>query len=147
MKFGMLYQDNNKTITFDPEKSCEFDGETGPYCQYAYARMCSILKKSPEKVPEKIDFGLFADERETEIIKLLGKFPLVVANSSNSASPNVMCRYALDLSQAFNDFYEACPIIKADENVRHARLYLLDCTKTVLKSALGLLGINAIEQM
>lgn len=147
MKFSMLYQDNNKVIVFDPQKATEFDGETGPYCQYAYARMCSVLKKSPESVAEKIEYTLFQTEQEFELLKTIGKFPVVIESASKSYAPNTVCRYVLDLAQAFNDFYEHCPIIKAEDGLRHARLHLLNATRVVLKTALELLGIPPTDQM
>ncbi|MEK6874504.1 MAG: arginine--tRNA ligase [Nanoarchaeota archaeon] len=147
IKFGMIYQDANKVITFDPQKSIDFTGETGPYCQYAHARTCSVLKKSPEQVMSSVDFSLLSHECEIELIKLLGRFPLVVATSSQTYTPSILCRYVLDVSQAFNDFYETCPIIKAEDKIRHARLNLLNATRVVLRIALALLGIPAPEQM
>jgi arginyl-tRNA synthetase len=147
MKFGMLNQDNNKQIVFDMEKALDFEGETGPYVQYAHARACSILKKSPIKVITNVDFKLLTMDIEKKVVMLLSRFSDAVDQVSQTYKPLLLTRYCLDLSQAFNEFYHACPILKEDEEILKARLLIVDCVRQVLKNALNLIGIEAPEQM
>jgi len=147
MKFPMINQDTNKTIIFDIEKALDFYGETGPYCQYAHARACSVLKKSDIKVSEKVDFSVFKEPEELALLKLIAAFPEIVQSSANQYRPMNISRFCLDISQAFSNFYEKCPIIKADSATKKSRLLLLECSRVTLKNALGLIGIESPDQM
>jgi len=151
MKFSMLNQDNNKTIVFDINKSLDFEGETGPYIQYAHARICSILRKFGKSIDkgfiDKTDLSLLKEKEEKEIIKLLGKFPDVVENAASSYKPSLISRYLLDLSQGFNEFYHIHQILKEKQELRNARILLIDSVRQVLKNGLNLLGIEAPERM
>ena len=145
MKFTMLNQDSNREIIFDSEKALSFDGETGPYTQYTYARICSILKKV--KVGNKIKFSLLNSDEEKRIIKLLNEYPLVVEKAAMTYKPNLISRNLLDLCQAFNEYYHKYKVLDEDEALRKARVLLIYCVKVVIGSGLGLLGIEAIEEM
>ena len=147
LKFSMLNQDNNKTIVFDIEKSLEFEGETGPYIQYVIARINSILRKHDGKVPHNPDLSVFKDESEIKLIKLLGEFPEAVNDACYSYRPMRLCKYLIDTSQAFNEFYNKCPVLKAEESEKMARLALVNSTKKVLSRGLSLLGIPTLEEM
>lgn len=151
MKFGMLKFDNIKPIIFDIQESLDFEGETGPYVQYAHARICSIIKKAKEnklKPAVKIDFSLLKDESEHKLITLLANFSATIAASAEHYKPSTLCRYLLDLAQAFNEFYHKCIVV--DENsleLSKARLLLVDCARIVLENGLDLLGIEAPDEM
>ncbi|MBU1205210.1 MAG: arginine--tRNA ligase [Nanoarchaeota archaeon] len=151
MKFSMLNQDNNKTIVFDINKALDFEGETGPYIQYAHARICSILRKFGKRIDkgfiDKADLSLLKEKEETELIKLLGKFPDVVENAASSYKPSLISRYLLDLSQGFNEFYHIHQILKEREELKNTRILLIDSIRQVLKNGLNLLGIEAPERM
>lgn len=151
MKFSMLNQDNNKTIVFDINKALDFEGETGPYIQYAHARICSILRKFGKRIDkgfiDKADLSLLKEKEETELIKLLGKFPDVVENAASSYKPSLISRYLLDLSQGFNEFYHIHQILKEREELKNTRILLIDSIRQVLKNGLNLLGIEAPEKM
>ncbi|MBW2993097.1 arginine--tRNA ligase, partial [Candidatus Woesearchaeota archaeon] len=145
IKFYMLKYDAIKDIVFDPEQSISFEGETGPYVQYAHARICSVLRKYKNKIPANINLGVLDTKEEKKIIVLLSRFPDVVADAGEHYRPHVLCRYLLDLSQAFNEFYHAHRILEAEE--RDARICLINCVKQILAQGLGLIGIEAPERM
>lgn len=146
VKFTMINQDSNKPIIFNTNKALDFEGETGPYIQYAHARICSIIKKHDKKINKQIDYSLFNDA-EHSIIKLLEKFPKIMIEAGENYKPQLLVRYTLDLAQMFNEYYHANPILKAEDNIRDARLYLIDKVRIVIESGLNLLGIDAPKQM
>lgn len=145
LKFHMLKVDAAKDMTYNPKESISFEGETGPYVQYTHARISSILRKHGA-----LDFSISLSplqERELALASQLEKFPAIVVDTASHYKPSYICRYLLDLCQEFNSYYHDVPVLKAEENVKLARLYLLACVKIVLQNGLGLLGIEAPEEM
>jgi len=147
MKFSMLEQDPNKVIHFDVKEAIAFEGETGPYCQYAFARCCSVLKRSEIKVGNKINFSLLTHEKEKALLKLLSLFPSKIGEAAEHYKPALMARYLILLSQTFSEFYEHCQILKEKKELKKARLLLLECTRIVLRNCLDVLGMPAPHQM
>lgn len=145
LKYAMLNKDNNKTIIFDWNEVLNFEGDSGPYLQYTYARANSILKKASKKKTAKIDFGLLKAESEIKLIKKLAEFKDVVESSANEMKPNIMADYTFELCSLFNEFYHQNKVIGSKEE--NERLKLVEATKIVLKNALSLLGIDAPEKM
>lgn len=144
IKFSMLKQDLNKTIIFDKEEALRFEGDTGPYVQYAYARCSSILKKS--KTNKSLDFSSFND-LDYSLVKILRGFPGVVEKSCSGYKPYLIANYLLELVKKFNEFYVANPVLKAEKKLKEARLVLVFSVRQVLKNGLNLLGIDALEEM
>ena len=147
LKFGMLTRENNKVLLFDWDKALDFEGETGPYVQYAHARICSILKKYGKKVNTKADLSYLGEEDEVRLIKLIEEFPNVILNASISSKVHSVSHYLLELARTFNEFYHSKQILKEDDNFRDARLVLITAVQQVLENGLGLLGIVAPERM
>jgi arginyl-tRNA synthetase len=143
--FGALSSGRIKDIVFSYDKVLNFDGETGPYCQYTYARANSVLKKAGEfngyTVPDTLS------DDEYNLISELAKFPETISLSAERYEPSIITRYAVDLSEAFNKFYFDCKILGEKEEIKNFRLALTIATKTVLSSALKLLGIKTPEKM
>ncbi len=147
LKFYILRVDPVRDMVYNPEESISFEGETGPYVQYAHARCCSLLKKSPIKEITSVDFMLLKHPKEEAVVSLLSKFPSVISESASHYKPSSVIRYLLDLAKAFNEFYEACSIIQDDKELLKARLLIVDCVKQVIKNGLAVLGIEAPEVM
>jgi len=145
IKFHMLRTDPVKDMVFDPKESISFEGETGPYVQYAYARIASILRKYGKKL-KQADFSVFGDD-EACLVKQLAKFPDIVGEAGRHYKPSLICRYLLDLAQMLGEYYHRVPVLKAPENEKLARLALIDAVARVIKSGLLLLDIDVLEEM
>ncbi len=142
VKFAFLRISPEKTITFDPKKSVEFEGDTGAYVQYSHVRCASIIEKAGKLKAGKIS-GL--DAHEEKLAKKIIEFPDVIAQSAKSLSPHVLCDYLLSLSHEFNSFYANCQVLESER--RETRMALVQATKNALGKGLTLLGIDAIEKM
>ena len=147
VKYGILKVSPEKNVIFNMEQALNFEGETAPYMQYAYARICSIIRKSKDKDPSKADFSLLDKKEEIELIKKLSDFPGIVEKASNELRPSVIASYAYELAKQFNEYYHAYNILKEEEKIKNARLVLANCARQVLKSSMGLLGIGVLEKM
>ncbi|MBI1969415.1 arginine--tRNA ligase [Candidatus Woesearchaeota archaeon] len=147
LRFFILKVDAQKDMVYNPEESIAFEGETGPYVQYAHARICSILKKHGKKIPEKGDFSLLNSPEEKQLIKALATFPETVHAAAMHYRPSLLCQYLISLAQACNEFYHQHPILQAEEKRRDARLLLISCIRQVLENGLSLLGIEAPGEM
>lgn len=146
--FNDLYNQRIKDVSFKWEKLLNFDGETGPYVQYTYARCASILRKLDDFTPsENIDYDVLTTPEAIELLKEISRFPKVVLDASEKYEPSVVARFAVDVAQAFNKFYNASRINVEETNIRNARVTLVHLTKKTIKDALELLGIECAEQM
>ncbi|MBV1757476.1 MAG: arginine--tRNA ligase [Dethiosulfatibacter sp.] len=145
--FQELYNNRIKDYTFSWEKTLSFEGETGPYTQYTYARTCSILNKYGKKVSTDIDFNLIKDEKEFEVIKALSNFGEVIESSMEKNEPFYITRYIVDLAQKFNKFYNNSHILVDDEELMKSRVLLTYAVNITIKNGLDLLGIEAPEKM
>ena len=145
VKFYDLKTDRDNGYDFDLEAMVSFEGETGPYVQYAYARIQSILRKA-EFVPASDANYALNDAESWDIIKLLQDFPSIIQRAAEKYDPSVVAKYAINLAQSFNKYYAHTRIL--DENPeRDSRLALAYATGIVLKEALRLLGVDAPEKM
>ena len=148
VKYSDLSNDRVKDYVFDWERMLSFDGNTAPYLQYAHARICSIFRKAGEKRSAVRDVRpLVAHQAERALALSLLQFDTVVHDAIDRFSPHRLCTYLYELSSRYTAFYEHCPVLKADGDVRQSRLALCDLTARVLEHGLGMLGIGAPEQM
>ena len=148
VKYAMLKNENNRNIIFDLEQSLNFEGNTGPYLQYSYARASSIIKKSRlNKNKTKLDHKIPKNLTNHEISLLLkiSKFPEIVIRTSQSLNPSIIANYSYELAKTFNEFYHSCKVI-GDKNEKF-RLKLIDSFRVTLKNSLYLLGIEVMEEM
>ena len=149
LKYFLLKVDPRKNMMFNPKESIDFNGNTGPFIQYTYARMRSVMRNAAEKgfaIGDYIDVE--PGDREIALIQSLTDFPAVVAEAGRSFSPALIANYAYELVKTYNQFYHDCPVLReADEARRSLRLALTETCARTVKAALSLLGINAPERM
>ena len=146
--FNDLYNQRIKDVSFRWEHLLNFDGETGPYVQYTYARCSSILRKVDDYDPAApVDIRFLTDEASLGLLKELSRFPAVVKEAANRYEPSVVARFSIAVAQAFNHYYTVNRINVEDPAERNARVSLVDITRRVLRDAMDLLGITCVEQM
>lgn len=147
IKFPMVSQDNNKVIIFDKLKSTSFEGETGPYIQYTYARISSILKKYKSHPSLKTNFSLLNLREDINIAKLLQNYPITVEKATENFKPSIITRFLLDLSQAFNEYYHKYKILQDDKELEDARILLIFSIQSVLRNGMNLIGMECPDEM
>jgi len=147
IKYPMLSRENTKMVTFDWESALDFNGQSAPYIQYAHVRANSILRKvegQPESAP---DFDKLNHVSEVDLIELISRLPEEVQRAAKELKPNLLANYAYELAKGFNDFYNQCPVLGAEPELRAARLALVRAARRCLGNTLRLLGIRAPEVM
>ena len=151
LKYFILKVDPRKNMMFNPEESIDFNGNTGPFIQYTYARICSLLQKADEmgykhQLPE--DGELALSSYETALVQQLLDYPTVVQEAAESYSPARIANYTYDLVKGYNQFYHECSVLREeDEALRSMRLQLSQTVAETIHSAMGLLGIELPERM
>ncbi|MDE7452532.1 MAG: arginine--tRNA ligase, partial [Paramuribaculum sp.] len=149
LKYFLLKVDPRKNMTFNPKESIDFNGNTGPFIQYTYARIRSVLRKAEDAGMEIGGFtGVKPGEKEITLIQRLADFPTVVQEAGRTYSPALIANYAYDLVKEYNQFYHDCSILKEEnEAVRSMRLTLSAVTADTIRTAMSLLGIKVPERM
>lgn len=149
LKYYILKVDPRKRILFNPEESVDFQGNTGPFIQYTYARIQSILRKAADEpfLMEKVD-EVVLQEKEKEVLKQLHLYPEVVQQAAKEHSPALIANFTYELVKAYNSFFQNVPIFRADSDSQRAfRVQLSGATGEVIRSAFNLLGIEVPERM
>jgi len=150
LKYFILKVDPKKNMLFNPEESIDFNGNTGPFIQYTYARIRSVIRKAMESGLKMETPGpeISLLKKETELLKLINRFPEVVSESGNTYSPALIANYCYELAKEFNQFYHDYSILKAEtEEKINFRLVLSEVVARVLRNGMGLLGIEMPERM
>ncbi|CAG9295502.1 arginine--tRNA ligase [Celerinatantimonas diazotrophica] len=147
VKYADLSKSRTTDYVFDWDNMLAFNGNTAPYLQYAYARICAIFRKAGVTLQEHQASLELNQEQEEALAQQLIAFNDVVHQVAAKGMPHLLCNYLYDLSGLFMSFYEACPILSADDSVKASRLQLAALTAKVLKQGLALLGINTLERM
>lgn len=145
LKYFILKVDPKKKMLFNPEESVDFNGNTGPFIQYTHARICSVLRKYEGEYSFANKGALH--ESEKNLIVLLTEFPSVVKEAGESYSPAIVANYCYELVKAYNHFYQAVPILKAEGDDLPLRVSLSKVVKDVVATATGLLGMQMPERM
>jgi arginyl-tRNA synthetase len=152
VRYDIVRVSPEKSTVFNWKEALDFEKQGAPYIQYSHARACNILEKAKEEVAwessTEIEPSLLVEDTEIDLIKKMAMFDNIIDIGARELKPHVLAIYARELADAFNQFYRFVPVIAAeDENVRAARLALVDCAKIVLANSLDTLGIAAPESM
>ena len=147
LKYFILKVDPRKKMLFNPAESIDFNGNTGPFIQYTYARIQSLLAKA--EYVGKGNFGTYVpNESEKEVIMLLAEFKEVITKSAESLSPALVANYVYELVKSYNSFYQNNPIVKQEDlDAKQFRLQVSDLVAKTIKKALAMLGINVVNRM
>jgi arginyl-tRNA synthetase len=151
LKYFILKVDPKKTMTFDPKESIDFNGNTGPFVQYTYARIQALLRKADEKkitITEEVETNSEISAKELQLIKFIHTYPEVLSEAAKNYSPAMVANYVYELVKEYNQFYHDHPIFSEnDESKVEFRLYLSAQVSKIIKSGMSLLGINVPDRM
>jgi len=151
LKYFILKVDARKNMLFNPEESIDFNGNTGPFIQYTYARIASILRKANEQninIPAQLPTSISISTKETELIQKLNQFGAAIRQAGTDYSPSGICNYCYELTKAFNQFYHDFTILgEENEELKLFRLSLAKAVAKVISLGMGLLGIEMPERM
>lgn len=147
LKYFLTRVDPKKTMLFNPEESIDFNGNTGPFIQYTFTRINSLLKKANGSSPD-LSNAYLPNAKEKNLIKLIYQFPEIIVEAGESLSPALIANYCYELAKEFNNFYQSVPILKdEDRDAVLFRLALSKVTRSVIKTGMNLLGIEMPERM
>jgi len=151
LKYFILKVDPKKNMMFNPKDSIDFNGNTGPFIQYTYARIQSVLKKAVDagvEVPEAAMTNLDIAEKESILIQMIASYPTVIKEAGNETSPAQIANYIYDLVKEYNQFYHDFPIAKEENaDVKAFRMVLSKQIGEIIKSGMSLMGIGVPERM
>lgn len=152
LKFYLLKADARSVIVFNPSASVDFEGATGPYIQYTYARLASILRRATDTVDfshdtASPDSGYAVHEDERKIMLLIARFPEIVSRAGDELAPHILAEYLLQVASGANSWYASSPVLTEPEPVKAFRINLVRGVRSVLGRGLELLGIQPLEQM
>jgi arginyl-tRNA synthetase len=151
LKYFILKVDARKNMTFNPQESIDFNGNTGPFIQYTYARICSVLRKAEDagiQIPADLKLDVQLNDKEESLIQHLADFPATIAEAAKDYSPSDIANYTYDLVKEFNQFYHDFSILREEnEQLKLFRLVLSANVAKVVRLAMSLLGIEVPERM
>ena len=147
IKYSMLNHDTVKTITFSWDRAADFEGNSGPYLQYSYARSKSLLRKSGCKKICYFEPLLKLCDEEADLIEKMSEFPVAVSHAASEYSPHIITNYLYSLAKIYSRFYNDVPVLKAEQKTKMFRLSLVAAYCIVMRNGLELLGIKVPEEM
>lgn len=149
LKYFILKVDPKKKMLFDPKESIDLQGNTGPFIQYAHARIKSILRNYNKPTEGLvIEANIHLHEKERELVKLIYDFPKVLEESAKTYNPSDVANYIYELARLFNQFFSECPVLKEENNaIKEFRIKLIETTASVIKNGMLSLGIEVPERM
>jgi arginyl-tRNA synthetase len=147
VKYADLHQNRASDYQFDFDKMISFQGNAGPYLQYAYARVRSIFRKAELNADTLSAKVILVAEEERVLGRVLARFADVIHQAADSGQPHLITDHLYELARAFSSFFEACPVLKTEGETRESRLALAALTARQLRRGLTLLGIQVVERM
>ena len=144
VRYAIVKVSPEKNVIFNLEQALRFEGDTGPYLQYTYARANSILKKAKIKA---FNSKYLKEKTEIELLRYLTKYPEILNRCLEDLKPHYLANYIYNLCEIFNKFYQTIPVLKAEKGLKEARLKLVYSVKTILRTGLTNLGIEVLEKM
>ena len=147
LKYTMLAREVNRKVTFEWERALDFQGVAAPYIQYAHVRANSILRRAGDQIPDPVTPTHELHATEVDLISQMALLPDKVLQAAREFKPLVLTNHAYELARAFNDFYNTCPVLQAEEPIRSFRLRLVAAARQALANVLALLNIEAPEVM
>ncbi len=147
LKYFILKVDPKKNMTFNPRESIDFNGNTGPFIQYSYARIQSVLRKAGDE-PAAVPAAIKPNEKEISLIRTIYDFPSVISAAAREFNPSLIANYLYDTAKEFNQFYHDYSILNAEtEEMKNLRLVLSVTVGEIIKNGMYLLGIGVPERM
>lgn len=147
IKYSMLSRDNTKIVTFDWEAALDFNGQAAPYIQYAAVRCNSILRKADGELPASGPLDYEMEKAEVHLIDLISRLPNEVERASRELKPLYVATHAYELAKGFSNFYNTCPVLKAEEPMRSHRLRIVAAARVAIANSLAYLGIQSPDVM
>ncbi len=148
LRYNIIKVQPEKDIIFNWNDALNFEGNSAPFIQYAYARACGIISKINIRKDKKLEYSSLKHKSEYELIKNISRFPLIIEEAYKNFKPHILTNYLFNIASNFNQFYRDCPVIsEANINLKNERIMLVNATKIVLKNGLYLLGIDAPNEM
>lgn len=144
VKYWFLKSNSKSRILFNPEKSLDFEGNTGPYLLYTYVRLQSILSKT-NSIKKKVDGDLGEDE--LKLVRKMSEWPIVINSFIKHYNPNIICEYLYILASEINSYYHTANVLKADKKLKEVRLQTISAASQILKTGLKLLNIDTVDKM
>ena len=148
LKYFLLKVDARKNMLFNPAESIDFNGNTGPFIQYTYARIRSVLRKGGANIPDTLATDTPVNEKEQRLIQKLSSFPAIIGQAANDYSPSAIANYCYDLVKEYNQFYHDYSILgEENQGKRNLRLVLSQQTANIIRTGMRVLGIEVPERM
>ncbi len=148
IKYSFLKVSPFKYLAFDMDESISFEGDSGPYIQYTFVRIQSIIKKAEARSKKlEIDAKKLTEEKEKDLVLQLAKYPDILQEAHRGYDPSEVAKFLFSLSKMFNDYYHSIPVIGAEDNVRDSRIALIQVISQVIANGLDILGIKTVEKM
>jgi len=146
LKYAILKVSPDKNVNFNWEHALSFDGESAPYIQYTHARACSILRKGRLNI-KIADFKLIQTSKEKGLVKKIGEFKDIAEKACEELRPHIVAVYLYELSKLFNEFYSECQVINENKIITNTRMMIVNGFRNTVRNGLGLLGIDAPDEM
>ncbi|WP_435334098.1 arginine--tRNA ligase [Haloarchaeobius sp. TZWWS8] len=147
VRYDIVSKQPTKAITFEWDRALDFEAQSAPYVQYVHARCCGILDDA-EEIPDEVDASVLTAQEEEDLLRVIARFPAVIEEAAEDLEPHTVATYTRKFAETFNAFYRECPVLKEeDDEVRQARIALVDASRHTIANALGILGVAAPRSM